>query len=149
MITPTNRLIIWTGIVFVPFSALIAVVQPVVAVVISIIAILFIILVIADAFFAPERLKGLDIELPEVIRLSKGKEAELSVNIINTRNRLREICIGIPFPYEMVSAAVEMVVELPADNEVSCAKWPCRSRIIINISCITTTSIGCTGKMHS
>ena len=127
MITPTNRLIIWVGLVFVPLSAFIAVVQPAVAVVMSMLAVLFVIMVVADAFWASERLKEIDIELPNVIRLSKGKETEISVNINNRRNRLKEICIGIPFPFDIISAASEMVVDLPSGNEVSSAKWPIRA----------------------
>ncbi|MGD9158295.1 MAG: DUF58 domain-containing protein [Desulfobacteraceae bacterium] len=127
MIIPTNRLILWTGLVFVPFSALIAVVQPVVAVVMSVAVILFLILVIADGFSTPLRLKGIDVELPDVIRLSKGKEAEISISIHNRKNRLNEVSIGIPFPFEMISAAIEMVVSLPSDSEQSSAKWPCRA----------------------
>lgn len=127
MIIPTNRLIIWTGLVFVPFSALIAVVQPVVAVVMSVTVVLFLILVIADGFWAPVRLKGIDIELPDVIRLSKGREAEISISIHNRGNRLNEVSIGIPFPFEMISAAIEMVVSLPSDSERSSAKWACRA----------------------
>ena len=127
MIKPTNRLIIWAGIVFIPFSAIIVIVQPVVALILTVLTFLFLIMVIADGFFASGRLKGISIELPEVIRLSKGKEAEISLIINNMGNRLREIHIGIPFPVEMISADPDMVVTLPSENERSSITWPCRA----------------------
>lgn len=144
MITPTNRLIIWTGIVFIPFSAMIAIAQPVVAVIVSLFALLFFLTVIADAFFSFGRLNGISIELPDIIRLSNGKEAEIPVHITNKGNMLKEIQIGFSFPPEMLSASVDMVIELPPDNELSSITWPCRTirrgRSILNTCYLRTLS---------
>jgi uncharacterized protein (DUF58 family) len=127
MIFPTNRLIIWTGIIFIPFSTFVAVVQLAVALYISIFAALFIIMVIIDAFLSTGRLDGIAIELPEIIRLSKGREGEIPLRILNKKNLLKKIEIGLPFPPELISSLTEKIIELPYDNELSSIPWPCRA----------------------
>lgn len=127
MIAPTNRLIVWTGIVFIPFAALVAVVKPTVALIMSVLAGFFLLLVIIDAISAFSRLNGISIELPDIIRLSKGKKGEIPVRISNNGNKLKEIQIGFVFSPEILSAAVSMVVELSGDSELSSVTWQCRA----------------------
>ncbi len=136
MITPTNRLIIWTAIILVPFSGFISGAEPVYALLLSVIAGLFILLVIADAFLSPGRLKGISIELPDVVRLSKDREGKLPVRVFNKGSLLKEVEIGFPFPAEKLSAPSDMSVALPADSELSSISWPCtgikRGRVILD-----------------
>ncbi|MBN1904921.1 MAG: DUF58 domain-containing protein [Deltaproteobacteria bacterium] len=127
MILPTNRLIIWTGIIFIPFSIFVAVVQPSVALIMSIFAALFIIMVIIDAFLSTGRLDGIGIELPEIVRFSKGREGEIPVRILNKGNLLKKIDIAFPLPPELISSSTEKTIELPHDNELSSITWPCRA----------------------
>lgn len=127
MIVPTNRLIIWFGIIFIPFSFFVSVVQPAVSVVMSVVAGLFLVIVITDAFLCTGRLEGITIELPDIIRFSKGREGRINLHIFNKGNLIKKIEIGFPFPPELLDASMDMTVDLPRDNELSYVSLPCRA----------------------
>jgi uncharacterized protein (DUF58 family) len=127
MIRPTNRLIIWVGIIFIPLSTFIAVVQPAVAICMSICAALFLSIVIIDAFLNIGRLDGIVIELPEIVRFSKGREGEIPVRILNKGNLLKKLEVGFPLPQELLSSSTDMAIDLPQDNPLSSVSWPCKA----------------------
>jgi uncharacterized protein (DUF58 family) len=127
MILPTNRLILWTGIALAPVAALTGAVSSYAALFLAGIAVIFISMVVIDAALAFGRLDGISVELPEIVRLSKGRQADISVRIGNDKGKLSEIRIGLPFSAEIISAEKDMLVALPAKNEFSFIKWPCRA----------------------
>lgn len=125
MIVPTNRLIIWTGIVFLPIAALLAVVPPSVVIFMGTAAVIFLLLIITDAILAFGRLKGIGVELPDIIRLSKGRPGEIHIRIHNSKQILKEINIGFSFSSKILSTESHKIVELPGDSELSSITWPC------------------------
>ncbi len=127
MIAPTNRLIIWVGVVFAPLAALAFTAQYAGILVMSLVAGLFLLVIISDAVISAGRLAGVNVELPDIVRLSKGKKEEIPVRIFNRGNILKNIQIGFSFPFEMLAVEREMVVALPNDSEHSSFAWPCKA----------------------
>ena len=127
MIVPTNRLILWAGIVLIPFAALVGAVSTFAALLITGLVGIFFCLVITDAILASGRLEGISVELPDIIRLSKGRQTEITIRIYNDKRIIREIRIGLPFPQEMLFTDRDMTVELPGDSKLSSISWPCRA----------------------
>ena len=144
MITPTNRLIIWSSVILVPFSAFAVSAEQVHVLILTVMAGLFVFLVIIDAFLSSRQLKGVSVELSDIVRLSKGRSGELPVHILNKGNLLEKIKIGFPFSSELLSAPMDMTVELPGDSELSYVSWPCtalkRGRSILSTCYIMAES---------
>jgi uncharacterized protein (DUF58 family) len=116
---PTYRLL---GLIILPFTLLMLVVD---AVIIPTIVLAAAILVVAimDAYRARGRLEGVNVILPEVVRISKGREGEFNLQIENQKMTVRRIRLGLAFPPEIYTPAVELSVELPEDNAVSSIVW--------------------------
>lgn len=122
MIVPTNRLLIWTGAA-VPFAAFGAA-NPEQYMAALIPVILFIAVVLSDAFISLNKLDGVHIELPELTRLSKDREGELNLRIINEKAKVKKLNIGLSFPKEISSEIPDLKIDLPGDSETSAASWP-------------------------
>ena len=82
MIVPTGRLLFWVGVVVLPFAALAGTVPSALLPSMGLMTAFFL-LALTDAFLAPGRLHGVDIELPQVVRLSKGGSGAIEVRIRN------------------------------------------------------------------
>jgi uncharacterized protein (DUF58 family) len=125
MIAPSNRLMIWTGVFF-TLSAPFFADQPWHMPLFRAAAGVFLFLSLTDAAAARRRLNGTSIELPDIIRLSKGRDEQIQVTIVNRDNLLKEIHTGFPFPDEMISADPEMIVVLSQDHETTVVPWNLR-----------------------
>lgn len=126
MIVPRSRLLVWVGLIVLPFATLGAVESSAFVISAAVIgALLFVVLL--DAALAFGRLDGLSVELPEVSRLSKDRDIALEVRVRNERQTAREIRLALEFPRAIQSANDEMQVALPAGSEWSRFTWPCRS----------------------
>src|SRR5258708_3087139 len=84
-----------------------------------------------DAFLRPRALRGLRIELPELVRFFKDRNAEVRVRLHNTVGtataRARRVRIGIPAPPGIDAESEEQTVDLPP-GAVSEFPWPCTAR---------------------
>jgi len=124
MIVPRSRLLFWVAAVILPFAFLAAVTPG--AAVISLLMIGGLLLAaMADALGAQKVLAGIEIELPVVARMSKGREGKLELRIRNHRQRQRTVRIGLPWPREIKADAEELDAVLTAQNEWSQLAWPC------------------------
>ena len=112
---PTYRLLFFVGLFILPFTLLLLVVDAVVVPTIILSAAILVV-AIMDAYRSRERLEGIRILLPEVVRISKGREGDFNLQIENERLTVRHIRLGLAFPEEIYSPAVELSVELPEDN---------------------------------
>lgn len=126
MIVPKFRLLFWVGAVVLPFGTLITVVPSAAFVPAVLIAILFV-LAITDAAFALGRLKGIRVELPQVVRLSKDREGKIELRIHNETMKIRQVRVGLAFPEGIYSPQWEMTADLPKESQSSSFKWSCKS----------------------
>lgn len=119
---PTYRLLLFVGFIILPFTLLLLVVDAVVVPTIVLAAVVVVVALI-DAYRSKERLQGIGVELPEVVRISKGRQSNFSLRIENAKLRVRRLRLGVAFPEEIYSPAVEISVELPEDNPLSSVVW--------------------------
>jgi uncharacterized protein (DUF58 family) len=76
-----------------------------------------------DAYRSRERLLGMRVMLPEVVRISKDRVGNFNLQIENEKLTVRRIRLGLAFPEEIYTPAVEIGVELPEDNPISSITW--------------------------
>ncbi|UCF91361.1 MAG: DUF58 domain-containing protein [Desulfobacterales bacterium] len=123
MLVPRFRLLFWLGIVFLPFSVVAAIV-PWAAVSAIGAAATLIILAGLDATLSKGRLAGILITLPEVVRLSKGREGELELGIENEGLKVRHLRLGLALPEGIVSSTPELLAPLPTASTFTSVLWP-------------------------
>jgi uncharacterized protein (DUF58 family) len=127
MIVPNSRLLLWFALVVVPF-ALLGAIEPATAIVALACIGGFCLIVLGDAVAAQSGLKGISVELPEVVRLSKDREAKLEVRIRNDRQKRMQLRLAVAFPRALDSVQEDVRVELPEASEWSRLAWPCVPR---------------------
>ncbi|MGB8355527.1 MAG: DUF58 domain-containing protein [Chthoniobacteraceae bacterium] len=124
MIIPQTRLVVWSALVLVPFGAVAGAGQY--ALILACIATgVFALLVIADAVAARGRLAGLGVDLPDVVRLQKGRPGEIELHLRNEQAQARSIRLGLALPPEIVSDAEYLSALLPQGATISRLKLPC------------------------
>ncbi len=124
MIAPKFRLIFWTGAICLPCSIL-ATTGVLTAVLCACSVIVLCLLAIADAVLAVRSLEGISVELPELVRFSKGREGLIRLRINNDRLKIKQIRLGLQFPIEIHSPKKDIVAELPEESQSSSLTWPC------------------------
>lgn len=124
MIVPQNRLLFWFAVIALPF-VLIAAVEPAAAVVSVVFIGAFVALAFVDALGGRKSLAGIAVQLPEVVRMSKDREAKVELRIQNERQQRRPLRLALALPREVQSAQEDLSVELPAGSEWSRLTWPC------------------------
>lgn len=124
MIVPQNKLLTWFALIVLP-CALLGGVQPAaLPFALAAIAILAAV-VIVDAVRGGKSLKGIDVQLPEVVRMSKDREAKVELRIRNERQLQTQLRFGLALPREITSIQEEIPVQLPVGSEWSRLTWPC------------------------
>lgn len=121
-IVPTYRLILMVGLILLPCTLLVALLAPMrnptILVTVGLIA-----GVVADAYRSKDRLQGIQVMLPEVVRISRGREGNFNLHIENGNPTIRRIRLGLSFPEEIDTPTVELAVELPSDTQTSVIAW--------------------------
>ncbi len=123
MIVPRNRLILWTALIVLPFAA----VGPTVpgAWPVSVLCIGgLMVAVIMDALLAPQRLTGVRVALPELVRLQKDRAGTLELHIHNDSQHGRTLRIGLAFPPEVSSSSDDRITVLADGVAHSRLEWP-------------------------
>ncbi len=126
MIVPKSRLLFWVGLIFLPFSVLLSAAPSTVMLSAGLMAAVLILAAI-DGFLAFGSLDGVSVELPEVVRLSKGREGELTLRIHNDRIKNGRLRLGLAFPPGIYSPNRDMTAELPEKRPYSSLKWPLKA----------------------
>jgi len=121
-LVPTYRLLLFAGVIILPLTLLLPVVDAAIAAAIGL-AVAVLAVALTDAYRSKGRLQGIRVELPEVVRVSKGREGNFNLQIENKDSSVRRIRLGLAFPEEIYSPAVELSVELPEDNPLSSIVW--------------------------
>ncbi len=119
---PRTRLIFWTAVIVLPFAA----VGPALAGGWIIAAVMiggFAMLAAADALAGRRRLRGLQVELPALVRLQKDRAGSLLVGIRHEA-REQQLRLGLPLPETFGAQEHELTVRLPAQSSHSRVEWP-------------------------
>jgi uncharacterized protein (DUF58 family) len=124
MIVPRNRLIIWSGIVLLPCSLAGALYQTAAVSAVTVIAVYFL-LVMMDGISASRRLRGIQVQLPELVRLCKDREGVIELRFTNTTSGTRRIRVGLPLPAEISSSSESFVALLPQGAQNSLLPLRC------------------------
>lgn len=123
MIVPQNRLLFWFALVVLPF-ALLAAIEPA-ALVFSLACIGGLVMAaVVDAVAGRRGLKGIGVELPAVVRLSKDREGRLEMRLRNQLQTARRLRVALALPGEFTSPQEDLPVQLPAGSEWSRLHWP-------------------------
>ena len=122
-IVPKTKLIIWVGLIFIPVSVLAAIIPAVTEPGIGL-SIGFLVITIVDAAVSRKLLTGIRVTLPEVVRLSVGRESEMTLSIDSDATRVKQLRLGLAFPREIHSAKQDLVTRLPEETPHSIVAWP-------------------------
>lgn len=123
MLVPRTRLLFWVGLIVLPFAAIGATLPGALAISSLIVGALFA-AAIFDALVAPQRLHGIRVHLPEVVRLQKDRPGAIEVQIENDSMVARPVRLGLAFPSEITTPAEDRITLLPAATELSRFEWP-------------------------
>jgi uncharacterized protein (DUF58 family) len=119
---PTYRLLWFTGLIILPFTLLMLVVEAMIVPAIGLSAAILVVALI-DVFRSRRRLEGISVMPPEVVRVSKGRESNFTLQIENNKRIVRHIRMGFAFPPEIYTPAVELNIAMQEDNPDSSIDW--------------------------
>ena len=122
-LVPRTKLIIWAAITFLPVSVLVAV-TPALTVPCIGLAALMLFISATDAAISKSCLAGIRVMLPEVIRLSAGRDGNLILSIDNDPPKARQLRVGLALPREVYSSHQDILADLPPETSNSQMIWP-------------------------
>ncbi|MGD9134458.1 MAG: hypothetical protein PVF78_12460, partial [Desulfobacterales bacterium] len=99
-IVPTYRLLLFVGFIVLPLTLLLPVIDAAMAPAIAVAAGVAGAAVI-DVYRSRGRLLGIRVMLPEVVRISEGREGNFNLQIENEKLTVRRIRLGLAFPEEI------------------------------------------------
>ena len=127
MIVPSPRLLFWFTALVIP-AVLIGTALPESLPIVALLLLFALLLATIDAAASFGVLRGIAIELPETVRLSKDRAARFHMDIRNSRKRARRLRIGVNFPECVSTESAEQIVTLPAGQAASRIEWACTPR---------------------
>ncbi len=117
MIVPSIRLIVMTSLVFVPLSMVAAFIPQWTAGA-CVGALVWTALAVTDALRAADRLKGVKISLPDVIRMTVGQPTEVLLSIHNSHHKTLLLRVGVALTPMLSSSMVDLQITLNSEPEV-------------------------------
>ncbi len=143
VIVPQNRLLVWVGLIVLPFAALGAVVSSAAGASGALIAALGVV-VLADAVLGYSQLEGLGAECAELVRMTQDRASGIELKLRNDSMKQKRLRVGLAFPREIVSPAEDITAVLPAGTQHSRVVWPCtplkRGRYVLSQCRLETSS---------
>ena len=125
-IVPKSRLLLLTGCVLFPLAVLAAAVPATTAFSAALVAAVFVV-VLADAVSTFRMLDGIRVDPSQVVRVSKGREADMELRVSNGGPYLARLRIGMALPAGLYSPQRERTVSLPAEEPVASLSWPLKA----------------------
>ncbi|WP_075089787.1 DUF58 domain-containing protein [Verrucomicrobium spinosum] len=122
MLVPSNRLLLFTGILGIPLFALLGLAEAPVAAMLGV-AVLLLLMVALDAPSAAASLQALKVKLPETIRTSKGRELVMEATLTNPGGRCSWLRVGLGFPEGLDSERPILNPTLKKDLENTRLTW--------------------------
>ena len=89
-----------------------------------VLAAVLVIVAAVDAAVSRDRLAGIHVSLPDVVRVSAGRDGQMNLAVDNTDIRLKQLRLGLSFPRQIYSPNQDLVTELPAETTSSLISWP-------------------------
>jgi uncharacterized protein (DUF58 family) len=127
MVVPRSRLLLWCGVAL-PFTAIPALIPSILLPCIGVLAV-FVFIIVLDAAGAPQLLRGLKFQTPEIVRLTKDREGDFLITIFNPDLKEKTFRVALPFPAEVESEQEDISVRIPASQPASVVSWHCRGVI--------------------
>lgn len=127
MIVPRSRLLWWVGCLLVPLSAL-AAAQPESTATLCAIGLLVLMVPVLDAALALSRRRDLDASLPESVRMTRGGEGQVQVEIANPSGKARRVRVALPLPVDLGCETDDMTVSLPPGSKWATVRFDCVPR---------------------
>jgi len=121
---PHRRLLFLVGALLVPLTAA-AAALPWLGAVAAALATLLIAAAAADVVLGRQTLRGLEAELPPLLRLTQDRNSSLPVRLRNKTAAPLQLRLGLAFPREFRSPQEELRVRMPAEDIWSRLDWPC------------------------
>jgi uncharacterized protein (DUF58 family) len=122
MPVPSNKLLIYTLVVGMPLFTLLGLMEMPLAGVLGI-GFLLVLLVALDMPGAGASLRRLRVELPQVIRTTKGRLFELPVLLVNEGLMANKVKVGVPLPQEIYGETCVLDLTLKNDVERNVSRW--------------------------
>lgn len=126
MIVPQNRLLFWTGALIIPFAALGSFFPSSSGASIFIIGSLLL-LVALDGALSYRSIGGINVKLPEVVRLSKERVGSIEILFTNNSSRARQLRVGLALPPGISSPDEDLLAALPPGTLNSSLRLKCRA----------------------
>jgi len=100
---------------------------------------------IFDGIVSKNRLSGIRITLPEVVRLSVGRQTEMIIAIENDDITVKRLRLGLAFPREIYSQHQDFSTDLPKSEADSILAWPFKAlkqgRYVLDTCYLETSSV--------
>lgn len=122
MIVPSTKLLWLTALVLVPMVTVLGMAKAPVGVIIAL-GLLAVMIATLDAPSAQARLGGITVELPAIIRTSKGRQFDLEGVLQSPDPTIRSLQLGLPFPPALDAREAILQVTLPEDSPRSAVMW--------------------------
>jgi uncharacterized protein (DUF58 family) len=129
MLVPSNRLLLLTALLGLPLCALTTLWQDHALIPLGILG-ASLAFVLADAWLSPRILEGLEIRLPELVRLSQDHLQNVPVTLIDRGGRARILRLGVNWPGSFQVEQDFLLFSLSGQEGASRLDWPlsCRHR---------------------
>lgn len=124
MIVPRDRLLFWVAALL-PFCVLGALVPNVAGLAVLLTGVLLV-AAIVDGVLGRMHVRGVQVTIPEIIRASRTRTANIPVTIRNEEMLPLELEIGLPLPVALGSENDTMAVSVPQGCVESLIMWPFR-----------------------
>ena len=85
--------------------------------------VLIVALAAVDALTSPNRLAGISVQLPDLVRTSKSKSFDLTGLVLSTGGKAQRLRIGLPLARLLEVETPEVSIILPADGSVAKPLW--------------------------
>jgi uncharacterized protein (DUF58 family) len=143
MIAPTLRLVVCYAIILPPLAILPALGQGTGFLALAIGSGL-IIAALIDGACAGLGSRGIEVRLPSLVRMVKGRVGALEIGVENGRTATAAIRVGLPMPAEIASSLEFLIASVPAGVSGARLLWPCtplsRGRFQIDACYLETRS---------
>jgi uncharacterized protein (DUF58 family) len=126
MLVPSNRLLLYTGLLGIPALTLLgmlALPMPAVAVVAFVMGLILAL----DAPGALGAIRGVKVTLPELLRTTKGRELELDAVVTNPGLACPSLRIGLSIPRDLACEKPVLALTLNRESERNLARWNLRA----------------------
>jgi len=123
MFVPSTRLLWFTALVIVPVWLVLGM-TGVPLEMLALLGAVVLVSAILDAVLSLKKLAGVTVQLPPLVRTSKGKHFTLEARVHDTTAQCRALRLGLGLDRMLDAESVEVRVDLPADGAGALARWP-------------------------